>query len=71
MSMEVHECGSRAVTVLGGIEGIATAILIRFGKVQYEFAYFKDGKRYSEWMEECELNFKKQKKSTIGYKSRI
>lgn len=47
--MVTYKCGSKAKTVLGEIKGIVTAILVRFGKVQYEFVYFNDGKRYSEW----------------------
>ncbi len=65
--IEIYECGSKATTVLGGIEGIITASLIRFEKVQYEFVYFKDAKRYSEWMEECELKFGDKKRITVGY----
>ena len=67
--MEVYKCGSKATTVSGKIKGIATAILIRFGKIQYEFVYFNDGKRQSEWMEQCELEFDKSAEQiTIGYK---
>ena len=67
--VEVYTCGSKATTVLGAIEGIITAVLIRFGKIQYEFVYFKDAKRYSEWMEECELKFEESGDQTkIGYK---
>ena len=67
--MEVYMCGVKAKTVLGEIEGIITAILIRFGKIQYEFVYFKDSKRYSEWMEQCELKFdESSERIRIGYK---
>ncbi len=67
--MEVRECGTKAKTVIGGIEGIITAVLIRFVKVQYELAYFDKGKRHSEWVEECELEYDASvKRKTIGYK---
>ena len=67
--MEVYKCGSKAKTALGGIKGIVTAILIRFGKIGYEFVYFNDGKRLSEWVEECELIFdESSERITIGYK---
>lgn len=69
MDIKTYKCGSKAKTVLGEIQGIITAILIRFGKVQYEFVYFTDGKRYSEWMEQCELDFdESSERITIGYK---
>lgn len=67
--MKIYECGSKATTIIGEIKGIVTAILIRFGKVQYEFVYFDKGKRQSEWVEECELMFdESSERTSIGYK---
>lgn len=67
--MKVYKCGSKAITVIGSIEGIITAVNIRFKKVNYEFSYFKDGKHSDVWLEECELKFNKSAKQiVIGYK---
>ena len=69
--MRVYEHGTRDTTILGGIDGIVTAILIRFNsKIQYEFVYFHKGERYSEWVEECELDFAhKATTRNIGFKT--
>lgn len=70
--MNVYNCGIKAVTVIGKIEGIITGICIRFNKTQYELAYFKDGKHYTEWLAECELKFDKSlEQTTIGFKTEL
>ncbi len=66
--VKVYRDGTKATTKIGGIEGLTTAVLIRSGRVQYEFSYFHDGEHKDIWIEEYELDFGDQKPGTqIGY----
>ena len=64
--MKIIACGTRVTTKLNSIEGIITAISIRFDTVNYEVSYFA-GQDYKQiWLNEAEFNFT-TKKETIGF----
>lgn len=53
--MNLCKCGTRVKTNMGLIEGMVTAICIRFKAVTYEISYFVDGCYKSVWMNEDEF----------------
>lgn len=66
----VYKDGSRAKTIIGNINVITIGFLVTFGKIQYHIGYFQDGKRYTEWVETCELKFDDNaQETTIGFKN--
>lgn len=67
-NMKVYKCGSKAITVVGEIEGIITGINIRFERIQYELSYFQKGEHKSTWLEECEITCKVKERNIIGFK---
>jgi len=65
-----YECGNTLMTKLGGLVGMVTCISNRFGKITYEFSYFKENQEYvSIWLSEAEL-MPYEPKPQIGYKQR-
>ena len=65
----VYKDGSKAKTIIGSIDAITIGFLVSFGKIQYHIGYFQNGKRYTEWVEACELEFDEStEKTTIGFK---
>lgn len=66
---KVFECGTKAITITGKIEGIITGISIRFDKVSYEFSYFYNGDYKSVFLNENEFSVVVDtKKAGIGYR---
>jgi len=67
--MKVVKCGSKVKSVLINIEGIITAVSIRFEAVAYEVSYFNNGDYKQIWMNETEFELSSTaKKETIGFK---
>jgi hypothetical protein len=67
--MEIFQCGIMVSTKLGKIEAIITAVLIRFGRIQYELSYIYNGEYKTMWMDECEFDIKSDlEKAQIGFK---
>jgi hypothetical protein len=65
--IEVYPCGITAHTKLSKIEGMITAHIERFGKIEYEFSYFDGLERKSIWIAEAEFTTD-DKKQKIGFK---
>ena len=64
--MKVIPCGTHIKTKINSIEGIITAVSIRFKSVNYEVSYFS-GQEYKQiWLNESEFEFF-SKRSTIGF----
>jgi hypothetical protein len=68
MEMTLIKCGTKALTKMGHIEGIVTAISIRFNRAQYELSYFHNGEYKTMWMDESEFDVDINEKVTIGFK---
>lgn len=67
--MTVVKCGSKVKSVLTNIEGIVTAVSIRFNAVAYEVSYFNNGEYKQVWLNESEFELSStHKKETIGFK---
>jgi len=66
--MEVIPCGTKITSTLNNVEGIITAISIRFDTVNYEISYFAGVDYKQIWMNECEFSFSGEKKQ-IGFKN--
>lgn len=66
--MTVVRCGSKVKSVLTNIEGIVTAVSIRFTAVAYEVSYFNNGEYKQVWLNESEFETSTHKKETIGFK---
>lgn len=64
--MKVIPSGTHITTKLNHIEGIITAISIRFGAVNYEISYFAVNDYKQIWMNESEFTFSAKKK-VIGF----
>ncbi len=58
--------GDHATTVIGNIKGMITAILDRFGSIQYEFSYFVNGDAKSIWIRKEELLHPEHEHKKIG-----
>lgn len=69
--MEVVKPGTKAVTVIGEISGLITALMIRNSSIRYEFSYFNGGEYKSEWLDSCELNIIDPEKIQIGFKTTL
>lgn len=68
LDIEVIPCGVYVTTNLGEITAIITAVLIRFGRVQYELSYTYNGEYKTMWMDECEFRPNWEEKKRIGFK---
>lgn len=67
--MTIIKCGSKVKSVLTNIEGIVTAVSIRFTSVAYEVSYFNNGEYKQVWLNESEFELSSNaKKETIGFK---
>lgn len=66
--MEVIKCGTKVLTKIGHIEGMVTAVSIRFESVQYEVSYFHDGDIKTAWVREGEFDVEDGKKIPIGFR---
>jgi hypothetical protein len=66
--MNLYKCGTHVRTNMGLIEGMVTAICIRFDAVTYEISYFTDGVQKVIWMNEDEFKtIPERKRKSIGY----
>lgn len=65
--MKVFQCGSTVITKIGKVEGIITAVQIRFNRVAYEVSYFVNQEYKTVWLDELEFDIKKCKQETIGF----
>lgn len=66
--MQIIEAGTKAVTKIGEISGLITAVTIRGNYVRYEFSYFNNGEYKSEWLDETEFTLLEDLKKEIGFK---
>lgn len=66
--MQLIKCGTRIKTKLSNIEGIITAITIRFKAVAYELSYFHEGEYKTAWLNETEFDISNCERSQIGFK---
>jgi hypothetical protein len=53
--IEVFPCGEIVRTIIGDIEGMITAVCIRFEEVRYEISYFVNQEQCTVWMNEKEF----------------
>lgn len=67
--MQIIEVGTKAITIIGEITGIITGVTIRGDFVIYEFSYFNNGERKSEWITESEFHVSESNLKEIGFKS--
>lgn len=65
--LTVVPCGTKVSSILGNVEGIITAISIRFNRASYEVSYFAGHDYKQIWMDEQEFKYT-TKKETIGFK---
>lgn len=65
--IEAFPCGEVVRTVLGDIEGMITAVCVRFDKVSYEISYFVNQDQHVVWMNENEFKTNVPK-TPIGFK---
>lgn len=63
-------CGDRATTIIGGLDGMITATSDRFGSKTYELTYYFGGEVRTAWLREEELCFDALKEP-IGLASKI
>lgn len=68
--IELFPCGTMVKTLVGQIDGMITASVIRFDKVQYEISYFHDGEEKTVWMHEQQFTSNAEKQS-IGFKQQL
>lgn len=67
--MNLYKCGTHVKINMGLIEGMITAICIRFNAVTYEISYFTEGVQKTIWMNEAEFTpVSKCKRENIGFK---
>lgn len=65
----VLKCGTIAVTEVGDIRGIITAVSIRFDKIVYELSYFSNGDYKVMWIHREEFSVDDSaQKNKIGFK---
>ena len=67
--IEIYKTGTRAVTKIGKVEGIFTAVSIRGAKILYELSYFIKGDHKSCWLTEDEFDVADVSRIKIGYKN--
>lgn len=65
---EVYPCGTQVTSKLSNIDGIITAISIRFSNVSYEIGYFSGHEYKQIWLYECEF-VTSVTKDKIGFKT--
>lgn len=66
--MNLYKCGTHVITNMGSIEGMVTAICIRFDAVTYEVSYFIEGNHKTIWINEAEFKtIPDRKRKSIGY----
>jgi len=65
--VRVFPCGVPVITIVGSIEGLITAVVLRYEAISYEITYFYEGEQMTVWLTEHQF-FTKAKKKTIGYK---
>ena len=66
--MNLIPCGSKAKTKVGEIEGIITAISIRFDRASYEFSYFTATDYKTCWLNESEFHTEVKERNKIGFR---
>ena len=66
--MNIHTCGTEIKAKYGGIEGMITAVEIRFSHIRYEVTYWHgtDQTISTVWLHEAEFATKAQKKK-VGF----
>jgi hypothetical protein len=63
------KCGTPVVAINGNVQGVITAIYIRFNSVAYEVSYFNNGEYKQVCLNECEFTITDGKKQVIGFKN--
>lgn len=63
---EVTPCGTLVTSKLSNVNGIVTAISIRFDTVSYEVSYFSGHEYKTIWMNGCEFTTTTDKEQ-IGF----
>lgn len=68
--MKVIKCGTGVQLIHGNIEGMITAFVVRFDKVEYEVSYFDSTKNevVKTWVNEAEILDGTKNRVTIGFK---
>jgi hypothetical protein len=69
MTKPKYNCGDRASTIIGAIEGIITAMTIRGSNITYEFSTVVSGEPRSFWVSEHEITPKVIETKPAGFKS--
>ncbi len=64
---KVYKPGTKAITNIGEIAGIITAVSVRFDSVNYEFSYFNAGDYKSCYLNESEFTVIEDTKIKIGF----
>ncbi len=66
--LNVHKCGTKAVTILGNHESIITALIIRYTNVLYELCYEYEGEFKTILCHESEFQvYESNSRQTIGF----
>lgn len=63
----IIKCGSKVRTALSNINGIVTAVSIRFNSVSYEVSYFNNGEYKQAWLNKEEFIIIEGKPISIGF----
>jgi hypothetical protein len=67
--LKIFPCGTVVFVKMGQVEGMITAIIIRFDRAMYEVRYFLGGEELSVILHEDEFQpVDDTQKKTIGYK---
>jgi len=67
--MKVIPCNTKVTTIIGNVEGLITAVSIRFNTVKYEITYADGLEHKTFWLHKEEFKVSKTvKEQTIGFK---
>lgn len=66
--MKLIKCGTKAITTIGKVEGVITAISIRFNTVSYELSYFTRDEYKTAWLNESEFTTESKGRNEVGFK---
>ncbi len=69
--MDEIKCGDYATTLIGNIKGMITAVLNRFGRIQYGFTYNMNGELREMWIVSSEITITSAHKENevVGFKN--
>ena len=65
--IEVIPCGTEVTIKMGKIQGIISAISIRYAAYAYEITYYNDGEYKTVWCNEKEFTPGPHEKLQIGF----